>query len=221
MAMLASRCHRSCHLCGEPNLGRVFAPIGKELLCQDCAECVRPLPLMSVQGMPLLVAGFYESPFHQVMTAYKDRENLSAFMVLYHLLSQLPKPKNLTHAVIIPVPTTSDRLIERGFYPVLHLARALSYLWQIPIWQGISRHQNAIRQRGLDKSARLSNVKDDFYLVDELSVRQVVLFDDVVTTGATIEAMSEAIRTKYPKVKPIAVGVLHGKKDLHLPVYGA
>lgn len=219
MAMLASRCHHSCHLCGEPNLGRFFAPIGAGLLCQDCADGIHPLPLMSVQGMPLLVAGFYEAPWHRVMTAYKDHENLSAFMVLYHLLSQLPKPKSLTHAVIIPVPTTSDRLIQRGFYPVLHLARALSYLWQIPIWQGMSRHHNATRQRGLDKSARLSNVKHDFYLTDELSARQVVLFDDVVTTGATLSAIADVICATYPRVKPIGVGVLHGKQGLHLPMF--
>lgn len=213
---MASRFHRTCHLCGEPNLSGA-------LVCQSCTDSLMtPPPIMNLQGIPLMVAGFYESPLSLVMSAYKDHEDLSSLLVLYHLLSRLPRPRALSsRAVIVPVPTTDDRLVARGFYPVLTLAKFLSYHWQIPLWRGIGRHQNDTHQRGLDRSARLSNVKDDFYLASPLSASQVVLFDDVVTTGATIEAMSEAIRTKYPKVKPIAVGVLHGKKDLHLPVYGA
>ncbi|MDO4896164.1 MAG: hypothetical protein Q3971_02270 [Moraxella sp.] len=222
VAMMSSRLHRACHLCGEPNAGRLFDPIGAGLLCDVCEQSIKPLPAMSVDGIPLLVAHFYDVPFNHIMTAYKDHENLSAFMVLCHLLSTLPKPKGLMahRAVIMPTPTTSKRLIKRGFNPVLTLAKHLSYLWQIPIWQGMSRHDNATHQRGLDKSARLSNVKDDFYLTDELSAHQVVLFDDVITTGATLTAMADVIRTHYPKVRPIGVGVLHGKADLHLPIFG-
>lgn len=175
--------------------------------------------MLDMQGIPLLVGGFYEMPLSQAMSAYKDHENLSSLMVLYHLLANIPKPRGLTRALIVPVPTTPKRLGKRGFYPVLTLAKCLSYLWQIPLWQGIARHENTTHQRGLHKSARLLNVNDDFYLTKPLSAYQVVLFDDVVTTGATLMAMANTIKANYPKVKPIAVSVLHGKAELHLPVW--
>ena len=169
--------------------------------------------------VPLYLGNFYQMPLKRVMTWYKDNENLSALMVLYHVLCQMPRPKLSARAVLVPMPTTPNRLKKRGFNPVLTLAKFLSYWWQIPIWQGLARLDNQTHQRGLDRQERLHNVKQDFYLTDELTALQVVLFDDVVTTGATLSAAALALLGRYPKLKVSAVGVLHGTPELHLPVY--
>lgn len=172
--------------------------------------------------MPLSVASFYDTPLNKVMSAYKDHQDLSALMVLYWLLSTLPAPKRLTatNAVIMPVPTTNSRLIKRGFNPVLTLAKYLSYHWQLPICQGIARHENATHQRGLGRAERLHNVQQDFYVTNLPQVKYVILFDDVVTTGATLSAMAQTLLAQNPKFVIVAVGVLHGQADLHLPVWG-
>lgn len=217
LARFGSLLHRTCHLCH----GRCEGLFGINLVCQNCHDSLqKPSKLLNADGIPLLVGGFYDVPLNGVMSAYKDHENLSALMVLYHLLYHLPRPHGLTdRAVIVPTPTTPDRLTKRGFFPVLTLAKFLSHVWQIPIWQGIARHENTTRQRGLGRDDRLHNVQNDFYLTKPLSAYQVVLFDDVVTTGATLSAMARAVRDSYPKTKLIATCVLHGKADLHLPVF--
>lgn len=223
LALFGSRCHRKCHLCHQLGGSGWFEPIGSGLVCQNCHDALnRPSKVLDADGVPLLVGSFYETPLNHLMSAYKDHQNLSALMVLYHILYHLPRPRGLMaeRAVIVPTPTTPNRLIKRGFYPVLTMAKFLSYLWQIPIWQGIQRSENTTHQRGLSREERLNNVRNDFYLSKPLSAYQVVIFDDVVTTGATLSAMAQAVRADYPKTKLIAVCALHGKTDLHLPVFG-
>ncbi len=222
-ALVGSWLHDTCHLC-EQTL--VYPPddyLFSRLVCGFCHEMVvHDIPLlMTESGMPLSVAGFYDVPTNRVMACFKDHEDLSALMVLYHLLYYLPIPKGIAsaNAVIVPVPTTDDRLRNRGFNPVLTLAKCLSYLWQIPLWQGIKRHDNAVRQRGLNRQDRLKNVQDDFYLIESPPVRHVILFDDVVTTGSTLTAIANVLQRENPTVKVQAVAVLHGKPDFHLPIY--
>lgn len=211
--------HGSCHLCGAMAFcGR------KRLICHDCQALITPLPTFVINAdkpLPLMVCGHYDTPFDHVMSAYKDHENLSALMVLYQLIRQLPKLSNLSYdnAVIIPTPTTKSRLTKRGFNPALTLAKYLSHHWQIPLADVVKRTENTTRQRGLDRDERLQNVKNDFYLTDYPTARYVILFDDVVTTGATLTAIANLLTDKNPKQQVFAVGVLHGKAELHLPIY--
>lgn len=226
LAILCSHIHGCCHLCGEP-LGNATDDIAMvwacQLVCEYChKDMVHNIPLMRIEvatkNLPLYVGGFYQMPLKRVMTQYKDKESLSALMVLYHTLCHIPKPRVSAHTVLLPVPTTKARLKKRGFNPVLVLAKFLSYWWQIPLWQGLARNDNQRHQRGLDKAERLANVTHDFYITDELNARQVILFDDVVTTGATLSAVAQTLWLRYPTLDILAVGVLHGTPQLHLAV---
>lgn len=196
------------------------------LLCHHCHEAwVGRLPVFGIEVtdgyIPLYVVSYYDTPLKHVMSAFKDKGEVSALMVLYHLLRfiKLPPKLNATNTVLIPVPTTNGRLAERGFNPVGILTRYLSFLWQIPIWQGVGRIDNEIHQRGLGRDDRLNNVKDDFYVADTLSARHAILVDDVVTTGSTLSAMAHALTQNFPKTNIHAVCVLHGRADMHLPTF--
>lgn len=233
-AILTAYLHECCQLCGQtvsikPKSDFRGVLNHAPLLCHHCHhQWVRELPTFVIgandnndkKQLPLYTSSYYEKPLSQVMTAFKDKGEVSSLMVLYHLLRFTRPPLGLegNHAVLIPTPTTKGRLLERGFNPVLILAKYLSFLWQIPIWQGVSRMDNAVHQRGLGRSDRLQNVKHDFYLTDTLSTRQVILMDDVVTTGSTLGAMAEVIWSEYPHTKIHAVCVLHGREDIHLPI---
>lgn len=222
-ALFGSWLHGCCHLCGQTVVYPPDDDVFSRLLCGWCHESIiKEIPvLMTEDKMPLSVAGFYDVPTNRVMARFKDHEDVSALMVLYHLLYYLPMPKGVSadNAVIAPVPTTKQRLRSRGFNPVLTLAKCLSFLWQMPLWHGIQRRDNAVRQRGLDRQDRLKNVQNDFFVTERPPVRHVLLFDDVVTTGATLTAIAHAIEKVSPKTKVQAVAVLHGKPELHLPIY--
>ncbi|UNU73744.1 ComF family protein [Moraxella nasovis] len=187
-------------------------------LCETCHNLTTwQVPMAKIptsnRKLPLFAASFYQYPINHALNAFKDKEHLPSFLMLIHALNLLPKPEGASrhNTVIIPVPTTNQRLKHRGFNPTLALARYLSYHWKIPVWQGVVRIDDASHQRGLDRDKRLKNIKNAFYVSKVLSVKQAVLFDDVVTTGATLSAMASALWQTDPDLKMLAVCVAHGR----------
>lgn len=169
----------------------------------------------------LYFATYYQYPINQALNRFKDQECLSSLMVILHILCQLPRPVgcHAKNTAIIPMPTTNMRLVKRGFYPVMVFARWLAYHWQLPIWQGLSRIAETDHQRGLDRQARLDNIQNAFVLNDTPPVRQLILFDDVATTGTTIQAAAGAIIRHSPNVRIIAVCIAHGTAEMSLLKY--
>lgn len=154
----------------------------------------------------------YVYPYERVMTRYKNQQDLTQLMLLVHAIRQLaPPPKcHANNSVIMPVPTTLTRLRERGFDALGWLGAYLSFHWQIPLFTGLARHERQ-RQQGLSRDERLANVKHAFYLTARPQTRHIILFDDVVTTGATLQAIIEDNRLNNGKYRLHARGVLHGR----------
>lgn len=153
----------------------------------------------------------YTYPYERVMTRYKNQHNLTQLLPLVHAVRKLAPPPNChTHnSVILPVPTTTKRLRERGFDALGWLSVYLSFHWQIPLFTGLARHERK-HQQGLSREARLTNVKQAFYFHARPQARYVILFDDVVTTGATLQAIIEDNRLADGKYRLYARGILHG-----------
>lgn len=158
------------------------------------------------------VASFgYQYPLNQIMLAFKNGQQLHHLPVLIHAIRQLNIPKGChsKNSLIIRVPTSLARIQQRGFDPLAILTAYLSFHWQIPVFDGVKRHERAYQQ-GLSREARLENVKDAFYLTDLPTVKHLILFDDVVTTGATLSELANQICTRHPSANFVAYSILHG-----------
>lgn len=142
-------------------------------------------------------ATYYQYPIRQAITAFKYQEDMTKLPLLVHVLRQLPRPYGCHggNSVIIPMPTTSKRLRQRGFDPVSILVSYLSLHWQIPIWQGVARVDDTIRQQGLSRAERMTNLQDAFSLMSRPPVKRLLLFDDVATTGASLRALAHTLHT--------------------------
>lgn len=94
---------------------------------------------------------------------------------------------------IVPVPLHRKRLAERGFNPATLLFRPLARALAVPLLPTlVTRVRATLPQAGLDASERAGNVHRAF--VCKKSPSRVLVVDDVRTTGATLAAMSEALR---------------------------
>jgi len=98
--------------------------------------------------------------------------------------------------VVVPVPLHRSRLRRRGFNQAALLARALSERVGLPVDEDILvRHRRTAAQVGLDGDERLQNVHDAFRCVSgRADGRDVLVIDDVCTTGSTLEACAVALR---------------------------
>ncbi|RMD97301.1 MAG: ComF family protein, partial [Deltaproteobacteria bacterium] len=97
---------------------------------------------------------------------------------------------------LVPVPLHPTRLRERGFNQALLLARSLGKAWRIPVLPSlIERVRPTPPQARLDHTARQANVAGAFRLRGEVRGKRLLLVDDVMTTGATVGACAEVLRT--------------------------
>ena len=111
---------------------------------------------------------------------------------------------------IVPVPLAKKRLRQRGYNQSLELARGVSQISGLPIFDKVvSRTAFGGSQTSKGRWERNENVEDVFRLTDEMAVRgrHLLLVDDVVTTGATIIACAKALLNAGDvKVSILALG---------------
>jgi len=99
---------------------------------------------------------------------------------------------------ILPVPLHRRRLFARRFNQAAVLAHAIGRSAGIPVLaDGLVRKRATPSQAGLSRAGRYRNVRGAFAVRprrrDTLCERHVVLVDDVMTTGATIESCARAL----------------------------
>jgi len=92
---------------------------------------------------------------------------------------------------IIPVPLHEKKRFKRGYNQSEEFANGLAESLHIPVFNKVLlRNRNASTQTALSREARWNNVVNDYILRDEntLDNKHILLVDDVLTTGATLEA---------------------------------
>ncbi len=100
--------------------------------------------------------------------------------------------------VIIPVPLHPKKLKKRGYNQSACFAEGLSDMLQVPLLaNGIKRIKDTETQTNKSRFERWNNVKDVFEVdnKEELANKHVLLVDDIVTTGATMEACIHALHS--------------------------
>jgi ComF family protein len=107
--------------------------------------------------------------------------------------------------VVMPVPLHPARCRRRGFnqsrilmrdWPALALARAASWKDLPQVTNAIARRRKTRQQTGLHRRERRENIRGAFSLVsgDAVDGKRVLLVDDVMTTGATVEECARVLR---------------------------
>ncbi len=94
--------------------------------------------------------------------------------------------------VFVPVPLHSSRVRTRGYNQSAKVAEVVSSMLSIPNTDALTRTRATVSQVGLDVEQRRENVLDAFSCDHNVAGRSVVLIDDVVTTGATLDACAYA-----------------------------
>lgn len=105
---------------------------------------------------------------------------------------------NAARHALIPVPLAAARERERGFNQSERLATMLGQHWAMPVLDGaLERTRHTVTQTALTPQARLRNVAGAFTIVAACRARcrgaHLILVDDVITTGATMNACAEAM----------------------------
>jgi ComF family protein len=96
---------------------------------------------------------------------------------------------------IIPVPLSHSGLLSRGFNQTLLLADRLARQKKIPlIMDCLMKTRETPPQVGLSAEERMKNMKKAFTCVTPLNGKRILLIDDVMTTGATVNECAKELK---------------------------
>lgn len=132
----------------------------------------------------------HEAKFHQ-----NDR----AFQLLAEVLKQYLKNMD-DKTLIIPIPLSRKRLQERGYNQVEEVVKRAAYM-KLCV-HILFRERDTKPQTSLSRQGRLENMVGAFachrHSWSEVAGSNIILIDDVSTTGSTLKAAAEALRPLNP-----------------------
>ena len=175
---------RTCPLCGRPGP----AP------CGACAlELQRAPALPSPVGVDRCDSVLaYEGPGRELVARLKYRNARSTLRWLAVQMSALVDPSDID--VVTWVPTSSDRRVQRGFDQAELLARAIARQLHRPCRRLLVRGTGP-PQTGRSLYERRAGPTLDATTAPR-NARRILLVDDVITTGTTVEVAARALRDK-------------------------
>ena len=162
----------------------------------QCPDCHRHPPLFDtataawVYGFPVdtLIRDFKYG--HHLYLGRFFAEQLAIALEQAWLRSSAPRPD-----LIVPMPLHPNRLRSRGFNQAAEIARHLSRRLQIPCaYDALVRMHDTPPQAGLPRAARWQNLQGAFACPAPIRARNILLVDDVLTTGASLSACADVLR---------------------------
>ena len=189
-----------------PSLQRLFQEAGSanrsslSLLRNSVAGCsarrigdLLGLPRSTAPSPAVPILGLYEGRLRDLIHLYKFR---SARALAWPLSDCLQKHfADLEFKGLVPVPSHPGRIRARGFDAVGLMARRLSRKCRVPVANALARVRATRPQFGLNGPARVRNLRGAFRMKrgEQLPVGNLLVLDDVLTTGTTISELASVI----------------------------
>lgn len=211
-----------CLLCGGKGMekrdicGFCYSRLPDNL--SACIRCALPLPADLLNSKNIVcgrcqkkppafdysVSLFrYEEPVVWLIKQLKFNERLSHAKLLGEMLAERVKhgaaQKNTVYNTIpeciLPVPLYKKRLRKRGFNQSIELARLVAKQAGLPLELNmVERVRETEAQTGLDAGQRRKNLRSAFKVVGSVKYNHVVIVDDVVTTGSTVNELALVLK---------------------------
>ena len=188
----------------------------KEDFCIKCGK-----PVITAKGIcntckknrfyykQIRVVGIYEEILKNAIHLYKYFFRWKIAKDFTELIEKNIDKKYITNNdYIIPVPVTYKDLMKKGFYHTFLVTKMISRKYHLPVIRNLVVKIKQTRpQAGLKRKDRLTNLENAFRInkkyKNKILNKKILLFDDVYTTGSTIQEISKEL--SHCKVKNINV----------------
>lgn len=161
---------RTCQACSRPDSpGRVWITTNYENLAK---EVIGLYKFGHLRAAAVPIAGLMSATFHTF------------------------NPAPATNYLVVPVPTATVRVRQRGFGHAELLAKAVAANLRMERANALARLGQS-RQLGASRRDRLQQLSGSFVVKnpDQIAGRNILLIDDVITTGGTLLAVTKVLKT--------------------------
>lgn len=193
-----------------------------------CHKCIQDLPFTDffsinenpvekifwgradIQNAGALLFFTKDSLVQTLITALKYHHNKKVGVLFGKLMGEAiaVEEKFKQIDLIIPIPISASKINSRGFNQSEVIAIGMQQVWHRPILNNVLIKRSwSNSQTKKNRKARLQQLPDLFYLQKPTSIegKHILLVDDVLTTGATLEAAVASLMTGSPASVSIAV----------------
>ena len=172
----------TCRTCALPLTGE---------FSDKCTRCLKTHP--ALDACHALFA--YRSPIDDWIHALKFRHDLSVARLLGNMISEHASIASRSNRLqVLPVPLHPRRLAQRGYNQAKELARPLPKTGSPEMHCDCRRVRYTEAQSTLDRKQRSRNLRGIFRVTTSLKNQQVLLVDDVMTTGATLNELATELK---------------------------
>ncbi len=180
----------SCLKCQEPTTNIFF----NSALCPICQ--IYPLPLRHLRSI-----WYYKEEIEELIKKYKYHSAMAladyfAKIACKEIVSQQLFSPGFPE-VIIPIPSTKKILKKREFNHTYLIAKKIACHFEIPCYPLILKsNKERLAQAKLAPEKRIKNMKNAFIMKSTiLQGKRILLFDDVITTAASVSSSAESLKT--------------------------
>lgn len=196
-----------CATCGEPFSGA----LKHDFTCWNCDGRAFDFEF-AVSGF--MAMGLVRDLIHGFKYEQKyELRGLLAVMVNRALKDErLQRQVTPSDWLLVPVPLHPWRQLVRGYNQSWEICLELSRITGIPAQSALRRLRRTAAQAGLDRARRLKNLRGAFSLAAHHDVRgrNVLLLDDVLTTGSTCHECARTLRREGGAEKVVVITVARG-----------
>lgn len=198
---------KNCPACGRPL--RLFGAN----ICGRCSQNLPETHFFEAPGNPIekifygrlpMSAGAAAWYFHKnsalqallFQLKYKSNEDVGLFIGKQMGALLAASDRFATIDALVPVPLHPQALSKRGFNQAALICEGISQVWHKPVLVGaIARTKHTNTQTKQSRAVRWDNMENAFSIKDPTSImgKHLLLIDDVITTGATIEACGKTL----------------------------
>jgi ComF family protein len=149
--------------------------------------------------------GVYHGHLERAVRALKFGKNRTVAVPLGKRLAQGIQEAKWRVDAVVPIPLFMVRQQMRGYNQARELAKSLATALDVPKLEALNRTKSTKRQAKLGKTERIRNVREAFEVVQNVRDLEIILVDDVYTSGATATECALALIEAGAKRVRIAV----------------
>ena len=208
---------KNCPACGRPL--RLFGAN----ICGRCSQNLPETHFFEAPSNPIEKIFYGRLPINAGAAAWYFHKNSALQALLFQLKYKSNKDVGLfigkqmgallaaserfaSIDALVPVPLHPQALSKRGFNQAALICEGIGQVWHKPVLTGaIARTKHTSTQTKQTRAERWDNMENAFTIKDPTSIngKHLLIIDDVITTGATIEACGKTLLT----IKDVRVSV--------------
>ncbi len=194
---ICTACKEKLQYIKEPRCKKCSKPIelNEKEYCSDCGR----KNFHFEKGFAVWV--YDDAMKHSIANfKYHSKKEYAKFYVQEMIRLYGANIEKLAPDVIVPIPIHRSKYLERGYNQADILARGIGKELRIPVLsQLLIRNKKTLPQKKLSDKERLRNLQGAFQYNDKATtqnkITKVLLVDDIYTTGSTIEACTNVLKS--------------------------